>query len=391
MFNAALANTPAIGDLSNFVFYTAIRDFLLGDDGLITQWTTGMAERLGSLLGIIVLPLITLWILLAGFRIVTGQSREPMMALVMNATRASLIVFIATGVGMGNPWIAGKLHELDQVISEMVTGSTGMGNQIQENLAWMQVALSSIDLLPTGGDAALATGKERALLFTGVGTAGPGIVGGIMLMTFEIAMKFLAAVGPLAILCLLFKATMPIFRRWLEACIATLFALAVTGVMTTISLKMVGAVAAAFWGDRLINAAVQTLSNGAVDLQMAEGITSMAMQQGALGLIMTMLIVTVTAMTSRLFGNMLGSFSHYSMFGAPGGVLTQPGPQGQPVGAYQSSTNTQKPVLDQQRTNSQIGGHAAAVTPRASSVTNQDVIKVAPNRRESGDSTTNHN
>lgn len=377
MFNAAFASAPGLGDLSNFFFYTAIRDFLLSSDGQITQWTAGLSERLGSLLGVAVLPLITLWILLAGYRIVTGQSREPMMALVVNATRASLIVFIAIGVGMGNPWIAGKLHELDQVISEVVTGSTGMADQMQENLGWIQFALSSIDALPTGGEAALATSKERALLFTGIGTAGPGIVGGVMLMTFEIAMKFLVAVGPLAILCLLFRATAPIFRRWLEACVATLFALAVAEVMTTIALKMVCAVAAAFWGDRLIGAAVQNVSGG-VDLQMAEGITSMAMQQGALGLIMTMLIVTVTAKTSRLFGDMLGNFSHYSMFGAPGGMSAQPGPQGQPVGAYQMPVQTGNPTSGNRNAELRPTMNPSTGPQPAPSSANQDVVKPAP-------------
>jgi type IV secretion system protein VirB6 len=375
MFIATLAGAPTLGDLSNFVFYTAIRDFLLGDDGLITQWTAGLADRLGLLLGVTVLPLITFWILLAGYRIVTGQSREPMMALVMNATRASLIVVIATGAGMGNPWIAGKIHDLNQVISEVVTGSTGMGNQIQESLGWTQVALSSIDALPTGDNAALDKAKDRSLIFTGIGTAGVGIVGGIMLMTFEITLRFLVAIGPLAMLCLLFKATAPMFRRWLESCITTLFALAVTSVMITISLKMVCAVAASFWADKLIGATVLTLSNGAVDLHMAEGITSMAMQQGALGLIMTMLIVTVTAKTSSLFGNMLGSFNHYSFFGAPGGASAQPGPQGQPVGAYQQQTVRRSQANEQRGSSSQIEGNNPALGSRVPTTSNVDVIK----------------
>ena len=41
--------------------------------------------------GGIALVLMTLWVLIQGYRIVTGQSRDSMMALVTNMARAALI------------------------------------------------------------------------------------------------------------------------------------------------------------------------------------------------------------------------------------------------------------------------------------------------------------
>jgi type IV secretion system protein VirB6 len=334
MPDTLLASLPSRGDMSNFVFYAAIKDFLLGEDGLITQWTVGLAQRLGYLLAMVALPMLTLWILLAGYRIVTGRSREPMMAQVADAARASLIVFIATGASMGNPWIAKQIGELGQVISQVVTGSSGMDNQIQESLGWMQFALTSIDALPTGGDAAVAEAKSQARLFTGIGTAAASMMGGFMLILYEIVIRFMVAMGPLAIMCLLFKPTAAIFQRWLQNCVSLLFYLATTAVMVTISLKMVTAVAAAFWADRLLNAAVETISGG-VDLHMAEGITSMAMQQGGMGIILTLLIMSVPLKAGEFFLGTLANFTHYSIFGGAGGQAAQPGPQGQPAGSYQ--------------------------------------------------------
>jgi type IV secretion system protein VirB6 len=335
LLNTLISTSPSLGDLSNFVFYDAIKDFLLGSDGLITQWTSDMAVRMGTLMTAIALPMITIWIILHGYRIVTGQSREPMMALVVHSARTVIIVSIATSASMGNPWIAARIGDLGDLISTVVTGSKDMGSQIQESLAWMQLAFSSIDALPSGDDAAVTTAKDRAIWFTGIGTATPSLVGGVMLILFEIVMKFLVAISPLALMCLLFERTKTIFQQWLQYCVGSLFRLATTAVMTAIAMKAVCALASAFWADKLLNAAVQQLSGGFVDLHMAEGITSMAMQQGGLGLILSVLIITVPQLTAQFFMGALGQFMHYSSFGAPNGMNSQLGPQGQPVGAYQ--------------------------------------------------------
>ena len=335
-FTLALA-IPQIptGDLANLLFFSAIRDFLLADDGLITRWSTGLAERLSVLIGMVALPLLTTWVLLHGYRILSGRSRDAMMALVIDGARAGLIIFVATATSLGNPWLAARVNELDQTISELVTGGHDMDKQISDSLAFMQLALSSIDFLPTGDDASLASAKERSLWFAGLGTAGPAVIGGTLLLLLQIVMRFLTAMAPLAVMCLLFEPTRQIFHRWVQYCVGSLFRLAVTAVMTSIALKMVCAVASAFWVSKLLNAAVRKLSGGVIDLQMTEGVSSMALQQGGLGLILGLLIITVPMMAAEFFMGTLGHFNHYSMFGGVSGGINMPGPMGQPPGTYQ--------------------------------------------------------
>lgn len=377
MWHAMTASLPSLGDLSNFVYFVAIRDFLLADDGLITQWTSGMAQRLGELIAVAVLPMVTIWIMLAGYRIVTGQSREPMMGLVVDAARTSLIVFAATAVGVGNPLIVEGIHDLDGVISHVVAGGSSSADQIQESLGWMQFAFTSIDALPTGGDAALATAKERALWFTGIGTAGPSLVGGALLIALEIAVKFLTAIGPLAILCLLFKQTASIFQRWVQYCVGTLFRLSIVAVMTGIALKMVCAVAAAFWADRLINAAVSKLTDGTVDLQMAEGVTSMALQQGGLGLILTALIFYVPKMGAEFFSGVIGEASHFSLFGGPPNGSNVPGFRGQLISTPMPSAVPARQGEYETSDVARVGGSAAIRGQPGP--TQQDVVKLGRN------------
>jgi type IV secretion system protein VirB6 len=138
--------------------------------------------------------------------------------------------------------------------------------------------------------------------------------------------------------------------------------------------------------DKLLNAAVQQLSGGAIDLHMAEGITSMALQQGGLGVILSVLIVTVPQMTAQFFMGALGSFMHYSNFGGTGGGNTQPGPQGQPIGSYQGSQpnlgRTTAPNYDMPPI-----PNSSSMRPRLVTDSTQDVIKSssdvqpgAPNR-----------
>lgn len=375
----ALPSIPA-GDLANLLFFSAIRDFLLADDGLITRWTTGLAERLSVLIGMVALPLLTTWVLLHGYRIISGRSRDSLMAFVVDGARAGLIVFVATAASVGNPSLASRLTELDQTISVLVTGGSDMDKQISDSLAFMQLALSSIDVLPTGGDAAVASAKERSLWFAGLGTAGPAVIGGTLLLLLQIVVRFLTAMAPLAVMCLLFEQTRQIFHRWLQYCVGSLFRLAVTAVMTSIALKMVCAVAGAFWVSKLLNAVVKKLSGGAVDLQMTEGVSSMALQQGGLGLILGLLIITVPILAAEFFTGMLGHFSHYSMFGGYGGSMSVPGPLGQPPGTYQAPMQT-----GQTRTGPAYEGNAqpeiqrtTAPRPDRAAAVSRDVIRRAP-------------
>src|SRR3546814_2823100 len=134
----------------------------------------------------------------------------------------------------------------------------------------MQVALSSIDSLDVGQSEIVNEAKNRNLWFTGIGIAGPAITGGAMLLLNKVAMALFIGLGPMFILCLLFEQTKQLFSKWLFYGIGTMFSLALLSVMVAIALKMVLAVAAAFWVGKFTGAT-------------PEGINSMALQQGGLG------------------------------------------------------------------------------------------------------------
>ncbi len=99
--------------------------------------------------------------------------------------------------------------------------------------------------------------------------------------------------------------------------IGTLFSMAMLSVVTAMVLKFTAKVAGAYWVMKFIS--LNT-----------EGLSSQALQQGGIGLIMTMLIVTVPTIAAALWQGNMGTFMAYSAFG----TASSPGPQGQPAGSY---------------------------------------------------------
>lgn len=283
-----------------------IHEFGIDLMGRAMQWVSGIS-----------LTLLTLWIMIQGYRIVTGQSRESMMALVTNSLRSVLILTAATMMAMFGTDLHQFLNDdVKKEINWVVTGeNTTPEDKIDENLAWMQVALSSIDALEVMSDPALDNQKSRAMWFAGVGAGGPAIVGGTLLLLYEVAMALFIGFGPIFILCLMFDQTKSLFQRWLLYGIGTMFSMAVLSAMVSIALEMVVRVSTAFWGTALVGSLLGS--------NFSDGMTSQAMQQGGMGLILTLLIVSVPPMAAAFFQGTLGSFMHFSAFSGGGAPVGQ--------------------------------------------------------------------
>lgn len=317
--DGALAPIAAtVTDLGNLFFFYEIKEFV---NHRIDRFMEGFIGRTMSLAGAVALALMTLWVILKGLRIITGRSQESMMALVMDSLRATLIVAAATTVAAGgSSMVTAMTDGMTDVIYQTVTGESADNpySAIDKSLGYMQLAMLSIDALQVSGDANTGAAKTRAQIFTGVGIAGPALVGGTLLLLNRIAIALFVGLGPIFILCLLFDATKQLFNKWLLFGIGTMFSLGVLSVMVSIALDVVLAVAASFWVGNFLGTRT-------------EGISSMALQQGGLGVVMTTLIVTVPPMAANFFQGTLGSYSLASAFGyTAAGNLLGGGPHGMP-------------------------------------------------------------
>ena len=321
---------PKVQSVGDFIFFRLILDYL---EQQIREFGIDLMGRSMQWVGGIALTLLTLWIIIQGWRIVTGQSREPMMALVTSSLRAVFILTAATTMAM----FGSDLHQflntdVKNEINQVVTGDDGSPeDQIDKNLAWMQVALSSIDALDAVGDSTLDGAKTRAMWFVGLGTGGPAITAGTMLLLYQVALALFIGLGPIFILCLLFDQTKQLFGKWLYYGIGTMFSMAVLSVMVSISLEMVTRVSASFWASAAAGALMGS--------DFTDGMTSQAMQQGGMGLILTTLIVTTPPMAAAFFQGTLGQFSPYVAFAAGGASAGSSYPPGQ--GPVQNVAYTQ--------------------------------------------------
>ena len=129
------------------------------------------------------------------------------MDLVMSSARVAIIFAVATGVAAGGTPMVKAMT--DGMTKEIYAAVTGRENEdpyraIDESLGYMQLAMLSIDALDANGDEAIDAAKTRAQFFTGVGIAGPSLVGGSLLLLNRIAMALFVGLGPLFIMCLLF-------------------------------------------------------------------------------------------------------------------------------------------------------------------------------------------
>ncbi|RQR79126.1 type VI secretion protein [Burkholderia sp. Bp9012] len=321
-----------MGDLTSYAYYVLVYQYLQDEIakfqstvlGNLMQWVSGLA-----------LVLVTIWIMLQGYRIVTGQSREPMMELVVRSARVVLIVTAATTMSIMNADLQSYLSAnggLASEVSQLVAGNDSPVSQIDQNMAAVQLTMAAIDTVQVSpGNTDESNEKGRAMMLATFGTASPPMAAGAMLLLYQFVMAMFVGFGPLFILCLMFEQTKSFFQRWLFYGIATMFSMAMLDVISSIVLKLTLNIAGALWASSFINH---------ITGDQAEGFGNMALQQGGIGLLMTVLIVSVPPAAAAFFGGAVGNFYSFSQFQSK---QNHPGPQGQAPGTYASGSNSTLP------------------------------------------------
>ncbi|MCW0422166.1 hypothetical protein NB713_000109 [Xanthomonas sacchari] len=166
----------------------------------------------------------------------------------------------------------------------------------------------------------------------------------------------------------MFEQTKDLFKKWLYYVLGTLFSMAMLSVVSAMVLKFTVKVAGAYWAMKLI-----PLGN-------AEGLSSQALQQGGIGLLMTLLIVSVPPMAAALWQGSMASFMHFSAFA--GGAASTPGPQGQPPGSYAPPRVESNSGLTEARSSDLNSTRATGIASSSSATRNTGALGIA-NQRDS--------
>jgi len=310
-------------NIGDFVYYTLIYNWI---SGKIDQFSNDVIGRTMLWASAIALTAATVWIMIQGYRMVTGRSRESMSAMVVDMGKIAVIIAFATNMSFfGTTFQDWFTNKLGSDINYLVTGeNTNIQGTIDQNLAYMQLAMAAVDAVQIpAGDTATLEDKSRTMLIATLGTAGPAVTAGALLLMYKLAIALVIGLAPIFIMCLIFDFTKDLFKRWVLYGVGTLFSFAVLNFVVALALKLCIALAEATWASSLINKFL--------DLGNTGGLTSQAMQQGGVGLLMTLLIITTPAMAAAFFNGTLGTFYSYSQVNNSGPVR---GPQGQAPGTY---------------------------------------------------------
>lgn len=305
-----LANNAA-----DFALYSAMRNYIVTR---IEYFMELVLSRNLSLALTITIALLTLWIMVQGFMIATGRSQEGLKGFLFNLGKSYFIVLMALGVSSNSSFavrslteqltngISSIMTESNQNISKCIisTSSDMLGCKIDKNLATTQAVMGFINQVDTVDDPILEGKVEKAKLFAGIGTAGPAVVAGVMLILYRIAMALFIGFAPIFILCLLFKKTTPLFSKWLHYGLATIFSSVLLAVMADISSDLVEIVAKSLF-----------VSKGLLEFvtgQGVGGISQTATQQLGLGMILSTLLITVPPMAGMWFNGVMSFASGFS-------------------------------------------------------------------------------
>ncbi|MGO1072777.1 type IV secretion system protein [Lysobacter sp. CA199] len=283
------------GDLPAMAFFALIKNHL---DTVIAAYQDRLLDRVGKIIGAFAATAVTLWIVVQGFRIATGQSREPMMGLVVNSLKSVLIVGIALSAAVTADRSYSALTDgLSSVVRQVMTGRDDEGpyEDMDKILGVLQVGLETVDSVDVGDSLMTNETKQKSMDMIGVGLGAPVIMAMIAMMLNKIAMALFIGTGPFFILCLLFDQTKALFQKWLFFGIATMMTMAVLITMTTIAIDMTLAVGGAFWVTNRFGLG-------------SESLMSMALQQGGLGMILSALIITAPPMAGMFFNGVMGSY-----------------------------------------------------------------------------------
>src|ERR1700750_2760529 len=108
---------------NQFIFFQTINDFLREEIDIM-QWK--LLSRSAEIIGFVSITVMTVWIMLQGYRIVTGRSQQPLMMLVGDSLKATLFTLMAMGAAHSSSSIYWTLSDgMSSAIAEFVTGEDG--------------------------------------------------------------------------------------------------------------------------------------------------------------------------------------------------------------------------------------------------------------------------
>ena len=296
-------NTENLGFFILIKTYVEILIMKFGDRGL---------SALSTVLIPSLMSMVTVWLMFEGYRILNGQSREPLNMFLWRGAKMVVIITVASWI-MNNPtglrdWISE--HIKNPIASVIVGGEYASPEaMVDSSLLLMHLIMGAFGSLQAATSNDNGSAFSNFIMASGVAQGAPAVVAGALLLLNEIALSLAILTAPAFILCLLYDPTKQYFQGWLKFFLGSLLTMAVLSVMVTIGLKVMLVYATKVLGEYGVGVAVAGSAS-----QDRPGIAQITIMQGGLGLMMSTLMITAPLLVGNLIGSSLGGFSGYNMF-----------------------------------------------------------------------------
>ena len=293
-------NTENLGFFILIKTYVEILIMKFGDRGL---------SALSTVLIPSLMSMVTVWLMFEGYRILNGQSREPLNMFLWRGAKMVVIITVASWI-MNNPtglrdWISE--HIKNPIASVIVGGEYASPEaMVDSSLLLMHLIMGAFGSLQAATSNDNGSAFSNFIMASGVAQGAPAVVAGALLLLNEIALSLAILTAPAFILCLLYDPTKQYFQGWLKFFLGSLLTMAVLSVMVTIGLKVMLVYATKVLGEYGVGVAVAGSAS-----QDRPGIAQITIMQGGLGLMMSTLMITAPLLVGNLIGSSLG-FNTYN-------------------------------------------------------------------------------
>ncbi len=302
-------------EILGYFFFQLIGRFV---DQKFFELSEAVYGNLAGILGSAAVAMFTLYFMLTGWRVVSGESHESMTSVVMRLTKMLILLSILYTSMVTNTYLQNSILDIRTVIvGAFESSGSGDGKdvykKIDDNLDKMAMGMSLVNGVSAGGDVGLAEAKGRALTLGLMGQATPPIVAGMLVLLNELGMRIAIMLGPIFITAFMFKRTEDMFYSWVKFMVGSMLSLGVLSMVIGIVFELTAKFAATIVAIKV--AAGVGIGFGITAASTAITEVNESVMTAGFGAVMTMMLLAVPVILNKFFGSDVGSYSYNTFSG----------------------------------------------------------------------------
>ncbi|MFV0679070.1 MAG: type IV secretion system protein [Ottowia sp.] len=310
--------------MDDALFYCSVREYVI-DEIVVGAYRENVAERLAKVLSLVSMTIVTMWVMIQGYNLISGQSKQAALPLLYKTGKIVLILSLVSLLAGNSPAIIDSVEGFKEAISHAVTKDSSNDSSVDVTmLIDINLGITAMISSINQGIRAAESGQNPNLVTSTVGLlgqAGPAMLTATLLLLTELSVTLAIMLAPVFIFFLIFQQTAPLFWSWAKFLLGALFSLATLTLVATIALKTTAlyglAVVATYYlsgteGGSAIISLLLGMDGEAFDMNAS------SLRLAALGTLMTAIIISVPPVIMGFFGGAAAftTGAMYTMAGA---------------------------------------------------------------------------